>query len=114
MFQTINRLVELTYKFLPLSAKTWWSLHIDFFSEIPMKKGVLNVHLVEIPTTNRGNSKKTSKSGELGHRSKSFSIVNTFALGEAFGNKAKFVTFNNAIRIILDLVDPSAPNRTMT
>ncbi len=79
-----------------------------------MKECILNVHLVEIPTTNGGNSKKTSKSGELGHGSKSFSIVNTFTLSEAFGNKASFVMFNSAIRIILDLVDPSAPNRTMT
>ena len=109
MFQTIDRLMESTYKFLPLSTKTWWSLHIDFFSEIPMKKRVLNVHLVEISTTNGGKSKKASKSGELGHMSKSFSIVNTFTLGEAFGNKASFVTFNSAIRIILDLVDPWHP-----
>ena len=111
MFQTINRLVESTYKVLPLSTKTGWSLHIDFFSKVAMKKGILNVHLVEIPTTNGGNSKKTLKSGELGHGSKSFSIVNTFALGEAFGNKASFVMFNNAIRIILDLGRPSRARR---
>ena len=45
---------------------------------------------------------------------KSFSVISTFVLSEAFSKKSGFVLLNSAIGVIFDLVHPFAPNRTMT
>jgi hypothetical protein len=53
-------------------------------------------------------------SDELSNRSKGFSIIDAFMLGEAFGDQVSFVSLNGIIRLVFNFENPSASNWTMT
>ena len=79
-------------------------LHINMFSKSTIEEGVLDVKLPKRPFVGHNKRKHNTNSGSLDNRTKSVSVVETGYLCIAFGNKASFVTFNSAIRIILNLV----------
>jgi len=54
------------------------------------------------------NSKKTTKSRELGSRRESLLIINALNLSVAFSNKPSLIALNGAIRLVFDFIDPFA------
>jgi hypothetical protein len=75
-----------------------------------MKECIMDVKLVNEPTTSRSDDKEATKSGELGSWRKGFLIVNAFNLSIALSNKMGFIVFKRAIRFIFNLVNPFTTN----
>jgi hypothetical protein len=75
-----------------------------------MKKRVLDIKLVNEPTTSRSHSEEATKSGELGSWRKGFLIVDAFNLSVALSNKTGFIAVKHAVRFIFKLVDPFTTN----
>jgi hypothetical protein len=76
-----------------------------------MKKHVMDVKLMNEPTTGRSHGKEATKSDELGSWRKGFLIADAFNLSVALSNKTGFVAVKRAIRFIFKLVDPFTANR---
>ncbi|CAL9000681.1 unnamed protein product [Prunus brigantina] len=114
LFESIEGLVESTYSVLPLLAKTRRRFHVYHFMQIAMKKGILNVQLMDEPVASSSNSQQIAEGSEFGCRRKGFLAVNALNLSVSFSNKASFVAFNGAIRLVFDFVNPFAANQFMT
>ena len=105
LFQTIERIIESTYK-SGVYHKTMRFLHIIFFSEISMKKCTFHVHLVNIAT--KMSSKRNDQSDiiHLYDKRNGLSIVDAFLLRESLEYQMNLVAFNNTIEGKLGLIYP--------
>ena len=91
----------------------WW-LHVHLLTQLTIKKGILNIKLRYRPVACRGNGKKCTNSGHMGHRSKSLVIITTMLLLKTTSHKMSFVTLKRTIGASLKLVDPLAGDGTNT
>ncbi|MED6185768.1 hypothetical protein PIB30_060297 [Stylosanthes scabra] len=61
---TVNRLQE-TATLVGLGNETRWDVHIDFLFKIVVEEGVVNVQLLNWPTTNGGQSQNNADGGRF-------------------------------------------------
>lgn len=78
--------------------------------EITMKKCIVDIYLVDSPIVFDIKSKETFDGGDLYNRAEGFKIVNAFFLCITSYYQSCLVSFNCAIRSLLDLVDPLTRN----
>jgi hypothetical protein len=90
--------------------KTWRLLHIYIFVKGPIKKGIMDIQLINFPNTRNHNGENQPNSGLLNNMTKSLRIINTFLLIKAFSNQPSFVVLNVATYMTLDLVHPTTTN----
>jgi hypothetical protein len=91
---------------------TWRWLHKDFFTELTIKEGVLDIQLRNGSLTNRSNCKKSPNSSHVSNRSEGLLIVTTLLLLEAVRHKTSLVALKRAIRAGLYLIHPLASDRS--
>ena len=94
--------------------ETRWLLHIDVLGEIPMKESIADINLPKTPTARNSQGKNQTNGGRLDNRTEGITIVNAKLLCETTGDQTSFVLINRAIRTVLGLEDPFAPNNIDT
>lgn len=62
-----------------------------------MKESILDINLVQRPSTSYDNGKDQTNGGRLDNGAKCFMIVDPRLLLVAFGNQSSFLTFNGTI-----------------
>ena len=75
-----------------------------------MKKGILNIKLMEIPIISGSQGNKKSNKCHLSNRGKSVGIVHAIGLGIPFSNKVGFKPSNGSIEINLHFEHPMSTN----
>lgn len=75
-----------------------------------MKECIVDIKLLKFPAIDGGRSKNSSNCLNFHNRREGFKVINSFNLGESFGDKASLVSFHTIIGEILDFEDPFAPN----
>ena len=76
-----------------------------------MKKCILHIHLMDLPSLGCHNGKGQSNGIHLHYWSEGLIIVNTMNLLKSFGHKPGFVSTNLSIHYTLGPVDPSASDK---
>ena len=84
--------------------------HVHLF-QFALKKGVLDVHLMEVPPFRRGKCDHGPHSRHLCHRGKGLLVVNSMRLGVAFRYESRFVAVDGTVGIVLHFVNPLASDR---
>jgi hypothetical protein len=72
-----------------------------------MKEGNFHIHLVDIPTEERGKGKNQSNIIHLSNRRKGLSVVDAFLLRKSFRNQVRFMMLKKTFRGKFGLIDPS-------
>jgi hypothetical protein len=83
-------------------------LHVDLLGEITVKKCILHVHLMDLPSLGYCNGKGQSNGIHLLYWSESLIIVNTMKLLKAFSDEPGFVSVDLFICCTLGSIDPSS------
>lgn len=91
-------------------SETKWLSLIDFFSEVSMKKGILDVKLVDRPSIIDHKAENSADCSRLGDGAEGLVIVNVSLLIKAFGNKACFVSLSTTISMTFDFKHPFVAN----
>ncbi|CAL1367485.1 unnamed protein product [Linum trigynum] len=104
--KTIDGLVKAADTGVTRTGKALRNFHVNFFLEVTMKKCVVDIQLVKMPSASGSNSNDTANNDELGYWDESVMVINAFDLGEAFRNETSLVALNRPIRVELDLEDP--------
>jgi hypothetical protein len=87
-------------------------LHINLLTHLTIEKGVLNIKLRHRPVANKGDSKKSTHSGHMSHRSKSLIIVTALLLLKATSHKTRFIVLKRSIKASLNFIDPDTSSPT--
>jgi hypothetical protein len=69
-------------------SETWRRLHVDFFLEVALKKGLVNVHGMDVEVESSGEMKHKARCCLAGSRCPCVHEVHPGLLGEAFGHEA--------------------------
>ena len=77
--------------------ESWWLSHENIFKQMALKKNIVNIKLVERPTTIDCNTKNKTYSGRFKNMIESIMIINVQLLVKSFDNKAGFVPVNRTI-----------------
>jgi hypothetical protein len=80
--------------------------HINFFLQVTMEQSVLNIQLMQRPTSRNCQRKEEPNSGMLDNGSKGILIVKTIALLEPFGNKTRLIALNGPTYMFLHFEHP--------
>jgi hypothetical protein len=89
-------------------------LHVNLLTQLAIKKSVLNIKLRHRPVSNRSDSKKSTHSGHMSHRSKSLIIVTAVLLLKTTSHKTRFVALKRSIRAGINFINPLTRDRTNT
>ena len=84
--------------------------HVYFLGEVTMKKGILDIELIEGPLSDGSKNDQSAYSSHFGDGGKSLLIINAILLSETTGDKTGFVSFYRSIRVSLDFIHPLATN----
>src|SRR5581483_3849204 len=84
--------------------------HVNSLSEVTMKKGILNIKLMNGPVSGDGDAKNRANSGRFDNRTESVIKVQSGLLGETLSNKTSFVTLKPSIAVKLVAKQPSIAN----
>ncbi|KAJ9565348.1 hypothetical protein OSB04_001314 [Centaurea solstitialis] len=84
--------------------------HVNSLSEITMKKGILNIKLMNRPVTGDGDAKNRADSGRFDNWTESVIKVQTRLLRETLSNKTGFVTLKTSITVKLMAKQPTIAN----
>ena len=90
----------------PPEQQTRRLLHINLLCKISMKKGILNVKLMEVPTMSGCQRYKQSNGGQLGNQGKGIKIIHPISLGIPLSNKTGLQPSNGSIGINLHCKTP--------
>jgi hypothetical protein len=85
--------------------KTRWLGHVNYLTKKAMEKGVADINLFYWPSGRDNKGENGSDCNGFDNRVVGFTIINSFLLMEAFGNKAGLITINTAIRLSLDAIN---------
>ena len=80
--------------------------HIDLFRKMPIKKCIIHIKLANSPLTIECNAKHSMDGDGIYHGAESLVKVNARLLVRAFSNKASFVPYNRAVRILFNEKHP--------
>ena len=98
LFEAINGLVKLANMIRETRIlELGWLPHIHRIGQVAMKKGIVDIKLVELPVINNNNSQDNPDCCRLHHRAKSMRNVETGNLTKTLSNKACFMSINRAI-----------------
>ncbi len=90
--------------------KSFGLCNVDFFSEMCMEEGSINIHLVDFQVEGSSKGQQETQILEADDKGKDLIIVNAMNLREAFGYLVCFVVLDRSISSGLDLVEPAGVN----
>jgi hypothetical protein len=86
LLKTIKIFLMVTNKAIVILDISKRLFHADFFLQISMQEGGINIHLMDLPFMCGSKGKNKVDGIHFGYRGKGFIIVNSFNLGKSFGN----------------------------
>ena len=91
-----------------------WLLAVNSLIQMTMKKGVLDIQLMNRPGTRRSNAENNPNRCWLNNWIESLFVVDAILLRKSSNNPQSFVTSKRAIRVILMLENPLAGDNVGT
>ena len=114
LFEAIERSVEETNITRVSKRVTSRGSHVDFLIQVAMKKGIIDVKLVDTLRTSSGNNKEEANSDSLCNRGEAIKVIHTHNLIVSLGNKARLVAIDCTIEIELSFKKPTTTNSRLT
>jgi len=90
--------------------KTWRLFHVDLLVKNTVKEGIMDIKLMNFPTTRNDNGEDQSDGRLFDDRTKGFRVINTFLLSETPSNQTCFIPLDATIRSVFNLVHPPTTN----
>ena len=90
--------------------KSRWLRHKDVLINLTIEVHRVDIHLMNSPPCVSCNCQDYSYEDHLGNEGEGFTIVKTFALHKALGNKAGFVFVNSPVAVVFNFKHPLATN----
>jgi hypothetical protein len=106
LLQTIKRLIDLTNR-VRICHKTRRLLHENLFRQVSVKKSIIHIHLMDLPSKSSSKRKNHLNKVHLRNRGKGISVFDAFLLRKSIHNQARFMTLNNTFKGKFGPVDPS-------
>ena len=88
-------------------------MHINNLLKITIYEGIINVHLLNLPTPCHDKSENNPNGRGLDHRTKCFIEIHAELLLKPLGNKPSLVLIKGTINFIFNLQNPLALDNTL-